>query len=364
MWASSQARAVWEPRITTIQQAWLRVEVESVRQGLRPAGLVFGLPQVSGLPLTPVAENRYAIGPAAADLAMAFRNSDNQQIGKLLGYPPCCRDFFDRTWGLGLIDTTAQMEGDGNGPVECNILGRWLGVRFVMHLPCSWQCPHTRACAERWKPLWPREPLQWAREILSWPTQWSARNGIAEVVFPVCKLSTRTTPGETTAIRRAGVPPDEASTGVAFPFNEPRRRAPVLIQLTDPAKANGFSTLEAMTAAHAMLLEELESNPPQGLTVDLGCGNGRLMRRIGQQFDVPVLGVEVDPSRAQGAADIRLTNIEAFDTLPHDADTLVVSLRRFEEIPDLEHWAATHARQVLVYSYDPPMFAEMKRGLR
>jgi hypothetical protein len=86
------------------------------------------------------------------------------------------------------------------------------------------------------------------------------------------------------------------------------------------------------------------------------------MRQIGKKFTVPVLGVEVDPSRAQGAADIRLTNLEALDTLPHDADTLVVSMRRFEEIPELERWAASHARQVLVYSYDPPMFAEMKRG--
>jgi hypothetical protein len=310
-----------------------------------------------------VAPNRFAIGPAAADLAMAFRQSNNQMIGELLGYPSCCRAFFDRTWGMGLLDTTAQMEGDGNGPVECNILGRWMGVRFVMHLPCSWECDHTVICANHWKPLWPREALQWASEILSWPVQWSARNGIAEVVFPVCKLSTRGTLGETQTIRRRGMPPSEAATGVAFPFDQPRHR-PVLIQLSDPAKANGFSSLEAMTAAHAMVLEELESSPPQGLTVDLGCGNGRLMRTIAKQFAVPVLGVEADPSRTQGATDIRLTNLEAFDTLPHDADTLVVSMRRFEEIPDLESWAALHARQVLVYSYDPPMFAEMKRGLR
>lgn len=358
MWTSAKARAVWEPRVQAVQKAWFQVEVESVRSGIRPAGLVFGMPQ--GVPITPVAENRYAIGPGAADIAMALRNGDNQTVGKLLGYPACCRAFFDRTWGAGTLDTTREMDGNGNGPIQCNILGRWLGVRFVMHLPCSWACEHTVDLANLWAPLWPKDELEWAVEILSWATEWSSKNGIAEVVYPVCKLSTRTTPGVTARIQRSGKFPKEAATGIKFPFDTPRR----LVQIGDPvAKANGFSSTKAMISAHTMVIEELTTSPPQGLTVDLGCGDGHLMRRISQEFDVPVLGVEADPTRARGAEDIRITNLEALDTLPHNADTLLVSRRRFEELPQLAAWAFTHARQVLVYSYDEPMFAEVQRGM-
>jgi hypothetical protein len=360
MWANRRAQDIWEPRINAIQKAWAQIEIDSVLDGIRTAGLVFGLPHVAGLPITPVAENRFAIGPAADHLAMAFRTNDNQQIGKLLGYPKCCRDFFDRTWATGMLDTVAHMSGDGNGPVQCNILGRWLGVRLVMHLPCSWRCERSIVVADNLRELWPRDAYEMAAEILSWPVQYSTRNGIIEVAFPVLKFAARGTPGETALVQRMGVAPSESATGVSFPFNAPKR----LLQLSDAtALANGFTSLKAMSDAHAMILATLEDSPPHGLTVDLGCGSGHLMRRVGQTFNVPVLGVEVDPLRAAGAADIRLTNLAAFDTLPHGADTLLVSQRRFEEIPELLSWAATHARQVVVYSYDPPMFAEVKRGM-
>jgi cyclopropane fatty-acyl-phospholipid synthase-like methyltransferase len=116
-----------------------------------------------------------------------------------------------------------------------------------------------------------------------------------------------------------------------------------------------------MVAAHEMVLKELDTSPPRGLTVDLGCGNGHLMRRIAARHAVPVLGIEADSSRVKGAEDILIQDLARVETLPN-ADTLVVSQRRFEEIPSLESWAFAHARQVLVYSYDPPMFAEVKYG--
>jgi len=176
----------------------------------------------------------------------------------------------------------------------------------------------------------------------------------------VCKVSTRTTQGVDAVIRRhRGILPEEAATGVVFPFDVPRPR---LVKLQDrTAMDNGFQTREAMDKAHSMVLAALETSPPQGLTVDLGCGNGHLMRRINRQFGVTVLGIESDAERAHGAEDILLLNLVALDSLPN-ADTFIVSQRRFEEIPQLESWVYAHARQVLVYSYDSPMFAKVING--
>ena len=159
------------------------------------------------------------------------------------------------------------------------------------------------------------------------------------------------------------MPPPEGATGIRFPYQAPRR----LVQVQNPtAKANGFSSMGAMLIAHNMVLEALAQSPPKGLTVDLGCGTGHLMRRIKEKFHVPVAGVESDATKVQGNTDILIANLAAMDSLPQNADTLVVSQRRFEEIPLLEEWARKHSRQVLVYSYDvtpdQSMFAAVQRG--
>jgi hypothetical protein len=81
------------------------------------------------------------------------------------------------------------------------------------------------------------------------------------------------------------------------------------------------------------------------------------MEKVEHRFGVPVLGIESNPDRARGASRIWLRNLADLSGLPDSADTFIVSLRRFEEIPALEKWCLDHARQVLVYSYDSPMFA-------
>ena len=155
IWATPEARSVWEPRIQRIQSVWSRVEIASVEEGVRKAALVFGRP-VTHLPLAEVSPNRFAVGEAKA-LAIAYLKQDDATVGDLLGYPPCCRAFFLKTWAAGALDTTAQMAGTGNGPIECNILGRWMGVRFVPHLPCSWDCYFTRLNGLILSHLWPTE---------------------------------------------------------------------------------------------------------------------------------------------------------------------------------------------------------------
>lgn len=129
-------------------------------------------------------------------------------------------------------------------------------------------------------------------------------------------------------------------------------------------QANGFSTVQSMDAAHEMILCALAGSPPLGPVLDLGCGDGTLMRRIEKQFAVIARGVEVDARKAdKGIGAIFVGDLKNVATLvPGASDTIVVSCRRFEEIPALEAWVRDHCRQAVVYSYDDPQFARVEAG--
>lgn len=363
IWANARAREVWEPRIQAISKAWLEIEIASVCTRLRDAALVFG-PVQWALPSIEVAENRYAVGPRASDLATAYRIHDNDWMGILLGFPECCRVFFDRHQPGSNIDTTWEMAGevDVSGHRECNLLGRWLGVRLVSHLPCSFQCGPTLNLAKTWAALWPQRELAWTREILSWPVEWSAVHGIAEVKFPILKLSTRTSVyPEKKVVRQQGTSyPSEGACGTVFPYKQSVHHALHFTKASD-WQDNGFSSADVMNKAHEMVLGALRASPPYGDVADLGAGNGRLIDLIKREFpDDYVGGVDIDPKRAKDHPFIHIGDLRELLKSRSTFDTLIVSQRRFEEIPTLEEWCRSHARQVLVYSYDEPMFARME----
>src|SRR5262249_12654119 len=132
----------------------------------------------------------------------AWDAADQFAIGELLGYPACCREFFHELWvEHGLRDTTWGMahntcrpaEGQRSievqGPPEANILWRWMGIRAVSHLPCRFDCPATLETARKFIDVGRRnglgEEMDWLLEILSWPAQWSALHGIAEIKTPL-----------------------------------------------------------------------------------------------------------------------------------------------------------------------------------
>lgn len=230
-WAGTRAREVWEPRIKAINDTWLDIELLSVAEGLRPAALVFERPgfkeTLRGLNLEAdtVAPGRYVVvkrGTLMNNFQQAWARREDALIGDLLGFPRCCIHFFDRVWNTEKKrDTTLSMTGV-DGYAECNILGRWLGVRLVPHLPCSFECRATHDFGQMLSKLWPDEEYVWAREILSWQTRYSALHGVAIVTMPVVKVITSTdyTPDEWT-IDRPGNVPAEAPPGIGFPFRKP-----------------------------------------------------------------------------------------------------------------------------------------------
>jgi len=352
-WTSDAARATWEPRMDRIARAWTEVEWRSVVAGVRRCSLTrlrpddlaersaaygrYGL-SVMALGLEGSSDLSYsstpkepepgkpfvvcaATGPLddVVQLSKAWRNSDHDTIGALLGYPACCRAFFQRVWvDDGCVDTTWAMATntvapangeptvDVNGPPTANILMRWATVRAVPHLPCTFDCSATAELAAALLAVGVeagyRDEMEWIEEILSWPVEWSALHGIAEIKTPVLKIVTRT---DATAsrhvVRRPGTGfPHEGATGLTFPYQVPERALvsdsagfhrglehPITLT-RKPGRPewyhrdNGFPTRHGMDRAHAPLvsLARRALDGRTGAILDLGCGNGALLSKI------------------------------------------------------------------------------------
>ncbi len=259
-WVSDQARAVWEPRLRRIAAAWTEVEWLSVPAGLRACAVTTLSPELfverarawatmglSALPLSingrgPADGFRVAVAAPEhlAELTQALDHRDDAALSGLLGVPACCSAHRHRTWAANSVDPTwsivagsrlrdrSDMRLDVDGPWQTNILWRWLAVCAMPHLPCSLDCEASREMADRLLELGCeagyQQEMQWLRELLSWPVEWTALHGIAIVSTPILKISARTnvTDAKLTVRRRGETFPAEGAAGLYFPY---RRQA-------------------------------------------------------------------------------------------------------------------------------------------
>ena len=437
-WVSDSARAVWEPRIHRIGQAWSQIEWRSVVAGKRRCALTSVWAEqlvprsmewaAHGLSMMPVAtsgvtpgyastsvaprvgepfEYRVAVGSIADVSAFkaAIDAGDDGTMGRLLGFPACCVAFFRRVWvNDACVDTTWAMasatggadqsgrriELDRDTPFQANILWRWMGVRAVPHLPCSFVCPHTvefaNALMAIGRELGYTAEMAWIEEILNWPASWSALHGIAEVKTPILKTSTRTdATSHTFVVHRPGHRmPEEASTGLTFPFRSPEKpgvthsaaflrglEAPIAPYTAPPAwyaSDNGFSTAVAMDEAHRPIVQlALSTIGESGTVLDLGCGNGALLKKIcDARPGLTPFGVDVDPAKLDHARELQpafAANFVAgnmFESIPLDADTVyslvILMPGRLLEVDEasatrLKDWLRGHFQYLLVYGY-------------
>lgn len=370
-WVGDAAREVWEPRLQRITRAWFAAEWETVAAGHRRCAVIPTSPErlpelaakwlehdLTALPLelqgatgtyastsaSPVVGQPFSLRVVVGRVAdlrtfkRAWDENDHASIAALLGYPECCYDFFRRVWVEdGLVDTTWPMatstsaappgarEVQVEGPFEANILWRWMGVRAVAHLPCRFDCKATERVARSFREVALRagreDEMTWVEDILRWPIEWSALHGIAEVLTPVLKVTTRTdaTAGRY-AVRRDGDRyPAEGAQGVRFPYSRPspRRRRPGLNGDGLPADAgagpearrgahqgraldNGFATTVEMDAAHEPIVALARATlaGAAGLVLDLGCGDGTLLEKIvATNPRLRPAGIDLDPGR-------------------------------------------------------------------
>ena len=274
-WTGESAQQIWEPRLDRIANAWVNVEWISCGLGDRSCALLMlpydwsygsampwenhGLSYLS-LQSTPVNATRddpafsnasqvlfpdsIAVGrpEALENLKVAWESRDNDVIGALLGYPDCCRCFFhricveeqiiDTTWPMA-VETGAESKDTTSISITSsfisNTLWRWMGVRAVPHLPCRFDCVGTIRLGEQLlaigRSFGYSEEMDWIEEILSWPVEWSALHGIAEIKTPVMKVVTNTdvTPNKYAVQLKGQRYPREGATGLSFPYQEKSR---------------------------------------------------------------------------------------------------------------------------------------------
>ena len=359
-WTSQKARDVWEPRMRAISNAFLDIEVESVAQGLRSAVRRIvrpdQLPEVAnamarkGLSMLPMRQVEMGRGGYSIkgrdpqpgepwEYSVLFHHGlsaladDDASIGKYLGYPPCCIRFFGRVWNReGYIDTTWPMavaNADGREGIVattplryCNILGRWQGIRAVPHLPCSFHCAPTQAMGEQFVALGREmgftDQMDNLDEILSWPVEWNALHGIAEITSPVLRVSTVTdaTPDKYVVQLEGDQYPAEGASGLTFPFQQKANNVlttgRTFRSISTPAvnkewywRDNGFETYKAQVLHHKPLIDgirrALQQTDGELKVLDLGCGNGALLLEAAEQSGPFATGMPPPRRRSEWA---------------------------------------------------------------
>ena len=250
-WTSDATSQVWAPRFERLRTLGGELEWRAVAGGVKPCAVVTW-PESStaaepwsdaGLEAVRLDAARAVVGlPENLELfCAAMESGDTQAMSRLLGRPECCDALLNRCSEHALLDSTwmtasatASASADRVihtlGSAQANNLLRTLGIRTVTHTPCRFDCAATVAMADRVDEI-AREAgfateMDWLGEILSWPVEWSALHGIAEIRTPVVKLSTRT---DATLHRHtvrmawhsAGFP-TEGARGVRFPYLAPK----------------------------------------------------------------------------------------------------------------------------------------------
>jgi hypothetical protein len=276
-WVSDHAREVWTPRLKRIVFAWGVMERESVLHRIRkcaveknsqPEGILAdessprkfpvlkldsGIDGVSatgsdGAALPSGQVSHFAIGDfhCVQELRSAWLAQDHNSTGRLLGYPPCCTqafveryangNFTDPIWPTSSASSPAkegferQLDIDAGAP-SCNIFWRSLGIRSVPHLPCRFDCEATAQLSRCFIDLAPRlgfaPEIEWLLQVLSWPVEWSALHGIAEIKTPILKISTATdaTARKFTVCWIGNSYPNEGAQAIRFPYQTPHRLA-------------------------------------------------------------------------------------------------------------------------------------------
>lgn len=126
----------------------------------------------------------------------------HDEVGKHLGFPDCCREFFNDVWlDKGLIDpmyeiscntpSARAVDGDrervllGDPNPGTNVMWRYFGLSFITHLPCSWECEESIEIArQRYRIMAENGYEGTANALADWldtPFTWNGYHSIATV---------------------------------------------------------------------------------------------------------------------------------------------------------------------------------------
>lgn len=153
-----------------------------------------------------------AFRAASAYGPYAGKPTKHGAIGRLLGFPKCCCDFFNEVWPMGYYDPLwqAAVNTPGHerisethikvkGSVHAHQLLRYLGFRITSHLPCSFVCEDTVKVGKVWlEVMRDLDPLgtDALLDILRLPLKWRCYRGVAVVEAEAFIASTNSMPTE------------------------------------------------------------------------------------------------------------------------------------------------------------------------
>lgn len=256
IWTSSSAKAAWESRVERLRACRPFLDSAAVQEGLVDCALLWltepQAPQIAehcsrlGQVLVPVgtspegaepSDKCFVVGPAdpVAKFSKAWTGGDAATIGQLLGWPRCCLTASTARWRAGEFDLVWMASG-GHSTLQHgslvvtrfvstnNQLWSALGLRLAPHWSCAPDCTRSQQRAQALLRLMPRIGLsaeqEWLLELLSWPCEWSALNGIAEVRSPILSFTYETddSPGRRVVRQLGTVFPKEGARGTDFPY--------------------------------------------------------------------------------------------------------------------------------------------------
>ena len=235
-WKSNRIMKEWRNKISKISRLAWDTEYEMVKLGHRKAnvyhlhansydkdierisldGLVF-LPILRSktydgfshthYPSDTLGQNVMVYGAMARDLKTAkkFRDAnlknDHKAIGKLLGYPKCCCEYFNDIWlKNGIVDpqyesalrTDVSVKSKNSvlvkGHPYTNQMLRYFGIRITPWFPCSFSCKESIKRGEQWFKVISDTNKELSKELyylLDQPMKWSLLNAIIYVDHPV-----------------------------------------------------------------------------------------------------------------------------------------------------------------------------------
>jgi hypothetical protein len=384
-WVSSEAKNNWESIFAACSNFFINLELEAVKAGLRGATVQTCSPDAlerntsemmeQGLSVIPIDKvpaadiylssgvtlkegepwnYKVAIGrfDKVRELVRGYKEGDNEAIGKVLGYPLCCVKFFNRYWiSENWIDTSFHMAGGKEDHYffspYCNILLRWLGLRYVSHLPCSFICEDTATIGNSHYQLaldmGLRTLADQLYDILSWSVEWSGLHGIGFITTPVCRITMRTDMFKKRQVVRlhGKKMPRSAAHGLTFPF----------ISRESKISPNGFYNEDDEKRAHNLLIDLVRMKPPKSV-IDLGCGNRALLLKMSDEFKCTIYGVD---DSAEKKPDF-VGDVFSLQDFPRDFDLALISKARIRENAvgwyHLLRIIEKRCKFLVVYSYD------------
>ena len=208
----------WQSRLNKISSLQNEAELQMVAKGFRQATTAHLsqdninrlLPRLNklGLYFTPIAKSGYYQGFAhrhkevkpgdpfywygcvtrtvtigeifkAADMA-----ADHKAVGRLLGYPECCTEYFARAFPKDYDPIWLGLSGEVHGYPACNQMLRYFGPRITSHLSCSPDCKATDEFGRIWLEVMRTIDPEAADDmlhILSKPFTWDSYHGVVQV---------------------------------------------------------------------------------------------------------------------------------------------------------------------------------------